>query len=236
MMDQDHDPTDRRRGQRHLRVGIELSSEGAAITSMWVVDQPAIQPYELPRALVAWTLVGGRVVLVESFDDPRILRGIAPPQMIGHHFGVAPAGTLYVSIPFSQVAELTDVRVRLAARADLPTASIDAATVAGLVDAKGVRPIVELGTAQLRAHRDWAGVAKALGLPSHDGRFEIYVDGAGEHRWRLRGPGGAVVAECSRGFATRAQCEEELAWLRANARTMPVTSLDVGSPGTSSTP
>lgn len=224
---------DRRRGLKHLRVGVELSDQGAAITSMWVVDQPVIQHFDIPHTLVAGVWVGGEMVLVEGFEDPRLRRGVYRPGL-GHHFGRTRSGTLYVSIPFEHAFDLNDIRVRVVPRADLPTTAIDADTMMRMVDIEGVAAVVELDTGTLQRHLAWKQVAKELGMPAVTGRFEIYIDKAGEYRWRLRGPGGQIHADSGEGHATRAECERELAWVRANARTTPVASLDVSSPGSSS--
>ena len=225
------DPNDRRRGLKHLRVGIALSDEGSHITSLWVVDQPVIQRDVLRRALVSRVDLPGGTTLVQSFDDPQVLRG-GYRKNEGHHWGRASTGTLYVSVPFTHVEQLEDLHIRLVAREDLGPLATDATTLASRFDEPGLRPRVELRTQDLRGHHDWKGVAERLGVPEPKGRFEIYVDEAGEYRWRLRGPGNQIVADSGEGFETRAQCERELQWVRAHARNAAITSLDV-DPGSS---
>ena len=86
-----------------------------------------------------------------------------------------------------------------------------------------------MSSSDLRAHPDWKSIASKLDIPEPKGRFEIYLDDAEEYRWRLRGPEGQIYADSGEGFDSRAQCERELQWVRANARITPITSLDIKS-------
>lgn len=224
--DPPNDPADRRRGHKHLRVGLEISERGVEITSMWVVDQPAIQHFVIVRELVARVDIGGRLVLVEGFDDPRELRGTYR-KGVGHSHRRSPSGVLYVSIPFVHLTDLGQVRVRVAQRADLPAKTTDAVAVAAAFDDDGAALTADFGSEVLQKHPAWVRVADALGVAVAKGRFEIFTDDDGCHRWRLIGPGDRILAQ-STGHGSRADCERDVQWVRANARTLPVTSPDVG--------
>ena len=59
------------------------------------------------------------------------------------------------------------------------------------------------------------------------GHYEIYVDRAKKYRWRLRRPGGLIVADSGQGYVTRAACEADLRWIIEWGARAPVRSLDL---------
>lgn len=222
------DDGDRRRGLEHLRVGIDIGDGKATIVSVWKVAQPVIQHREVLREIIARIDIAGRLAYLESFDDPRVVRGTYR-KGAGHAYRQAASGTVYVSIPFVQLAELTTLTVRVIRRPKAHAGALDVATAATLVE-HGAHPLIEFGITELRAHRDWIGVAGAAGVTEPVGRFEIYVDVGGEYRWRLRDPRDRIVAVSGEGFRTRAECERELSWVRTHAGSARVTSLDIPAP------
>jgi hypothetical protein len=159
-----------RRGQQHLRVGIELGPDDVRVDRMWVVDQPAVQSSRLAGPIVVRVETGGRTALVQSFPDPRVTRSTASDER-GHHYGRSDSGTLVVSVPFSSADELADVRVSLADTVDVrekPTAPHE---VPAMFDERpaGMGRVLELSSADLRRSRDWDEVATRLGLPGGRG-------------------------------------------------------------------
>ena len=49
-------------------------------------------------------------------------------------------------------------------------------------------------------------------------RFELYRDGAGHWRWRLRVQNGNVVADSGEGYARREDCEHAITLVQASAQ------------------
>ncbi|BCM86546.1 YegP family protein [Methylobacterium indicum] len=56
-------------------------------------------------------------------------------------------------------------------------------------------------------------------------RFELYRDGKGEWRWRLRAENGEVVADSGEGYVRREDCEHGIALVKGatNARVVNMT-------------
>jgi uncharacterized protein YegP (UPF0339 family) len=48
-------------------------------------------------------------------------------------------------------------------------------------------------------------------------RFELYRDGIGQWRWRLRVQNGNVVADSGEGYARREDCEHGIALVKRSA-------------------
>ena len=211
-----------RRGQQHLRVGIEIRPESIRVDRMWVVNQPAVQAGRLAGPILVRVDMAGRTTLVQSFPDPRITRSTASDER-GHHFGVADSGMLVLSVPFTSPAELADVRVMVADLSDIDPATTSPFRLAGLFDerprAMGV--VREISSADLRNSPDWEEVATQLGLTDR-GLFQIYLDVEERYRWRfLRGT--EIVADSGQGYDSREACEADLHWLREHARGAAVT-------------
>ncbi len=72
--------------------------------------------------------------------------------------------------------------------------------------------------------REYAPVADLLDI----GRaaFELYVDRAGEHRWRLRHRNGNILLDSGEGYATRSGARDGIERIRRYAPVAPVRELD----------
>lgn len=229
--EQPREPQGNMRGTRHLRVRLEIGDAGSRVESIWIVDQPVIQHEGLARDLVARIDVAGRMQLVEAFDDPRMHRG-AYRKDIGHSWTRVPTGIVELSIPFVSVVDLAHLGVRIVDRKTAGLTASDVGTIAKWFDAHADVAKVgwQLGRAELQSAPAWAQVAGRLGLAKVTGRFEIYVDAAKRFRWRLRRPDGEIVADSGEGYATRDACEADLRWIRGNAASATIVSLDIEPP------
>jgi len=225
-----HEPPrkDSHRGTRHLRVGLEISARSVTVTSMWVVDQPVVQASRLVGGILARVDVGGRPALVQAFSDPRVTRGVYRRE-VGHSRGIEESGIVYVSVPFTDLRELADVRIRLLDASKSRASVNDVGGVARLFDSlpESMGLVADIDTGSLKKHHDWLNVAQTLGIPAEAGRFEIFVDRDGTHRWRLRRASGEVVAESGQSFASRDACERDIQWVRTHAARARIVSLDV---------
>ncbi len=75
--------------------------------------------------------------------------------------------------------------------------------------------------------RRWLGAtlgglmaAASLGARTDRGSsFEVYRDGKGEWRWRLKAANGKVIADSAEGYKDRADCPRGIALVRAEAPT-----------------
>ena len=56
--------------------------------------------------------------------------------------------------------------------------------------------------------------------------FELYVDRAGDHRWRLVHDNGNVLADCGEGYASRQKARQGLRSVKRNAADAEVVVLD----------
>lgn len=221
------------RGCRHLKVGIEIGAKASHVKSIWVVDQPAVQHTHLTGPIYVRIDVAGKPVLLQAFPDPRICRGVNRPKLGGHYFHMLDSALLHVTIPFDDERELTEVRVRIVDATPAKVAPTDHRGVLHLFDKPPVQAIVltDIGIDVLRKHLDFVKVAKTLGWIVHPGSFEVFTDRDGGFRWRLRRMDDAVMAESAQAFATRAACEEDIRWVKANAAASPITSHDLPGGG-----
>jgi uncharacterized protein YegP (UPF0339 family) len=224
-----NDGHDNRRGTRHLRVGVSIQPRSVRVVSMWVVDQPVIQRTRLTKPILVRVDLAGEPVLVEAFDDPRVSRSTFR-EGAGHFYTVEDTGVVYISVPFTDVRQLSDVRIRMTDASKTRLASTEADDLVYAIDdpPRSMRTLGEILSPTLQTHNDWPKVARQLGMPSEPGRFEIYVDRAGKYRWRLRRPDGEIVASSGQGYRTRDACEADLLWIRTHITTTPVVSLDLG--------
>lgn len=222
------------RGARHLRVGIELHARSARVYAIWVVEQPSVQVVLRGQPLLVRIDLAGKPVLVQALADPRVTRGVYQKEL-GHSWGTAENGVLFVEVPFFDLPQLRDLRIRVLNVAKTPTGEVDPDALAALFDRPppDAQLAVDLDAATLMRHPDWVKVSGALGVPLAAGRFEVYVDKAGEYRWRLL-RGREIVADSGEGYATRGACEADLRWLRANAASASVAALD--APGSTPPP
>jgi uncharacterized protein YegP (UPF0339 family) len=218
------------RGTQHLRVGIEIRRESTRVVSIWVVDQPAVQFDRIRGPVFARVDVGTAPVLVEGFADPRVTRSTYR-EKVGHHFGVAPAGIVHVSVPFTDVRELAELRIRVIDATTAQPSGGDPKSVTGIFDSPppSMHVIADVPAATLRHHPDWVKVAETIGLPVRPGCFEVYRAADGRYRWRLRRANGDVVAESAAAYPTREGCDADIGWVRANAEAIDVTGADSGS-------
>ncbi len=217
-------------GTRHLRVGLEIGAKSIQVTSLWLVEQPAIQGPVLPRDLLTQVLVVGQEAFVESFDDPRVARGVYRKNE-GHSYLTSDTGVFYVSVPFSSVEVLRSLVIQTVpmTNVQLPTRSTAAYRALFRDPPAQMRPLYEITAEDIQRHRDWPKVAKKLGLDVPAGRFEIYIDRKKEYRWRLRRSDGEIMADSGEGYNTREQCEEDLRWVRRHAAEVPIVFLTPNS-------
>jgi hypothetical protein len=57
-------------------------------------------------------------------------------------------------------------------------------------------------------------------------RFEVYVDEADEHRWRLVHDNGNVLADSGEGYASRQKCRQGIESVKRNAPEAEVIDVD----------
>jgi uncharacterized protein len=55
-------------------------------------------------------------------------------------------------------------------------------------------------------------------------QFELYRDGNGEWRWRLKAANGQVVATSGEGYVARSDAEHGIELVKRNAASAPITS------------
>jgi uncharacterized protein YegP (UPF0339 family) len=218
------------RGERRIRVALEVGPRSVGVAGMWPLESPAVQRPTLDGTHVAQVTVGGATVLLQSFDDPRIVRGIAPPGEVGHSFGMQDRALVHVDVPLPAESLPGEIAIRLSDLTKVTRRPTDPDALEGLLERppRAARLVAEVTAAQLAEHPDWA----TLGLPGvppipPTGEFEIYVDRAGRYRWRLRRPDGKIVADSGQGYRDREECESDLRWIREQGAGAPVRSLDL---------
>ena len=208
---------DSHRGLQQLRVGVEIQGTTLRLTSIWSVDQPAVQAQRLIDPIVARVDLNGEPILVEAFADPRIIRGKYRPEL-GHSYRSEKTGLIHVSVPFTDFAELANVQIRLLDTTNVEIKEIDPASVATLFDRQPTAVLGKIDSADLVKHPDWFKLIADFGLGS--GGFEIIAVGE-ETRWLLRGPAGKIITE-SRNYDSRELCEADIRWLQKQAALLPV--------------
>jgi uncharacterized protein YegP (UPF0339 family) len=57
-------------------------------------------------------------------------------------------------------------------------------------------------------------------------RFEVYVDEADEHRWRLVHDNGNILADSGEGYASRQKCRQGIESVKRNAPEAEVVDVD----------
>lgn len=219
---------DNRKGTRHLRVGIELRSRFVRVVSVWIVDQPVIQRAQLTKPLLARVDLSGKPILLEAFDDPRMLRGTFK-EGAGHSYIVEDSGVINVSVPFTDARQLFDMRIRVIDTSKAKFASSIAADLMRVLDElpRSMQIIGEIDSATLVTNKDWPEVARHLNMSFDTGRFEIFMDRQGKYRWRLRRPDGEIVASSNQGFGDRNACEADIRWIRTNVASAQIVLLDL---------
>jgi uncharacterized protein YegP (UPF0339 family) len=179
---------------------------------------------------VARVQVDGRTVLLQSFDDPLLVRGIAPPGETGHSFSRRDRAVVHIDVPITEGQPVGDIAIRLVDLSKVPRRPTDPAAVDELLVRMphAARVVASVSQADLITQPSWP----TLGLPGAPaepvgGRFEIYVDRAGKYRWRLRRPDGELVADSGQGYADRGALEADLRWIREHGLSAPVHPLDL---------
>lgn len=154
------------RGDRRLRVALELDDDGARVVSTWVVEGPAVQRAALAGSHAVRVEVDGEVTLVEAFDDPRVARGTPSGKEGGHSFRREPVGRIDVDVPLSAGASVGEVTIDVREIAELDAAPTEPAELARLFDEPpaGMRRHAVIGLADLRRSPGFAAVAPRLGL------------------------------------------------------------------------
>jgi uncharacterized protein YegP (UPF0339 family) len=221
------------RGERRIRVALEIKPRSARVAGIWPLEGPAVQRPALDGTHVAQVLLAGATVLIQSFDDPLLVRGVAPPGELGHSYARAGSALINVDVPLPQGDLPGEIAIRIVDLSKLSRRPTDPEGVQALLDAqpRQARTLAEVNAAQLVEHPDWATLG-LRGVPSIPpaGGFEIYLDRASRFRWRLRRPDGQIVADSSQGYNDRAACEADLRWIREHGATASIRSLDLLNP------
>lgn len=215
------------RGPRHLVVGLSVRPRSVLVTSV------AVAPGRPPQLLAAghpWLTAvtrGREVVHLSRVPDPFLQRSVRLERTGPHHVSTSTEGRAVIAVPFGSVTDLTRSTLHLL---DLGVSRV-AADPKSLSDELHRRLRADSGIRSvdfeaIAASPHWATVGPRLGLAVDPGRFEIYQDKAGLWRWRIRRAGGQVVGASSDSFATRAEAEAEVTWIRRHAGDSPTTSLD----------
>src|SRR6266581_88859 len=101
------------RGQRRIRVALDIGERSTRVTGLWMVDGPAVQRSTLDGTHVAQVIVGGVTVLLQSFDDPLVLRGIARPGEVGHSYSTSEHATVHVDVPLPEGELPGEITIRI---------------------------------------------------------------------------------------------------------------------------
>lgn len=211
-------------GTRHLRVGLEISDRAVKITSIRMVEEPALQLPVLSRNMAARIDIAGAPAIIESFDDPRIAVGVYH-QGEGHAYVQRATGHAHISIPFTSIDDLLSLQVRVAVVNNF-LEQYDYDHLVRFFEKPPAKAAVRsFSIEDLRAHPHWGVLFGDVDVRAQAGRFEIYVDKAKEYRWRLRRPDGEIVADSGEGYKTQRECENDLQWIRGNASKVPVVFL-----------
>lgn len=209
---------------------LDVGARSTRVAALWIVDGPAVQRPALSGTHIARIDVDGQTVLLRSFEDPRVVRSIAPSNGHGHRYSMEDRGSIVVDVPLPADRAVSDVRIRIADFGSVRSRPTDPTALAELFDSKirGLRLVASIGMPELAVHPEWEAIATALGFPAvTTGGFEIYVDRAGRYRWRLRRPDGLIVADSGQGYRKRSACEADLLWIRSFGLQSPIRSLDL---------
>lgn len=218
------------RGVRRIRVALEVGPRSVRVAGMWPLDGPAVQRPALDGTHVAQVMVGGETTLLQTFDDPLLVRGIAGRDTPEHSYAHVEQALVHVDIPIPAESLRGDIAIRIVDLSKLAHRPIEPAQLRQVLDAapNAMRIVANVTMAELAAHPDWA----STGLPGSSsvgsiGSFELYLDRAGMYRWRLRRPGGQIVADSGQGFRNRVDCEAELRWIKEHGLYAPVRPMDL---------
>jgi uncharacterized protein YegP (UPF0339 family) len=211
-----------------MRVALEIGARSARVAGLWWLDGPAVQRPALEGTFVAQVAVGGVTSLLQSFDDPLLVRGSSRPEIPGHAYQRSESAVVHIDVPLAADALPGDIAITIFDFSKVARRPIEPDLVQKMLDAppEALRRVAVITTAELAAHADLTSLGLPGGTSSADS-FEIYVDKAGQYRWRLRRPDGQIVADSGQGYARRADCEADLRWIRDNAGRVPIRSTDI---------
>jgi hypothetical protein len=156
------------RGDRRIRVGLEIDERSARPVSMWVLDGPAVQRPSLGGSYVVRVEVSGRLELLQSVDNPRLMRSIPRPGQVDHHFGMKDRATIYVDVPIRSGEPLSDVSISVTDLSDLDDRPTSPTAMEQMLDVDKPREMRSLSTVtldDLRALPDWEAVAHEVEQP-----------------------------------------------------------------------
>lgn len=156
-----------RRGRR-IRVGLEVDESSVHAVSMWVLDGPAIQRPSLGGSHVVRVEVSGRLELLQSVDNPRLMRSIARPGRVDHHFGMKDKATIYVDVPIRNDEPLSELSISITDLSELGDRPTSPTAMEQMLDVDRPREMRSLSTVtldDLRALPDWEAVAHELEQP-----------------------------------------------------------------------
>jgi uncharacterized protein YegP (UPF0339 family) len=217
-----------KRGERRLRVAIEVHARAVRVVGLSLIAGPAVQRPSLEEPWIAQVVVAGHEALLQAFADPLLVRGARPRDGGGHRFERRDQGLVHVDVPLPADTIPKSMMIRLVDLSKVGSRAVDPAGVSALLGAvtPAGRTVGELGPADLARHSDWAALGLPAVLDAPGKGFEIYLDHAGVYRWRLRRPDGEIVADSRQGYRTRAACEADLRWIKQHAAVVPTRSLD----------
>ena len=184
------------RGARRLRVTLEIGRRSVRVQGLVSLDGPAVQRPTLDGTHVAQVTMDGKTILLQSFDDPFLVRGSARPEKPGHSYARKNRALVHVDVPVPAGGPRGEIAIRIVDVSKVPRRPTDPERLERLFDSapKALRTVVRVTGAELAAHPDWATAGLPGGLrTSVAGWFELYVDRAGRYRWRLRRPDGQIV-------------------------------------------
>ena len=218
------------RGARHLRVTLVVEPDVLKVDGLQVVDGPAVQRPVLDGAHLALVSLAGAAALLVSFDDPLVVRGASRREQAGHRFDRTDQGRVVVDVPLPADGLPGDIAIRVVDLAKAPkhptTPESLAKWLADAGDAMRTTGVVTM--ADLVRHPAWTTTGlPGTATPLPVGHYELYVDRAGQYRWRLRRPDGEIVADSGQGYRDRAACEADLRWIREHAGAVEVRALDL---------
>jgi len=214
-------------GARQLRVGLIVRARSLVVQSVALAPGRPARNVAAGLPWLAAVTRGDDVSYVTRLPDPFSRRSVRLDVTGPHHFGESEEGYAVVALPFDTLTDLLRSQISLV---DLggETGALDADELAREYRERSARGdfVRSVGYAEIAATRHWAQIGPMLGIEAPPGRFEIYRDHADMWRWRLRAAGGSIVAASSDSFASRADAEAEVTWLRRHTANSPTAPAD----------
>jgi hypothetical protein len=154
------------RGDRRIRVGLEITENQVSLAEMWTLDGPAVQRPSLVGTHIVRVDVNGRVALMQSLDNPLLTRGIAKPDEVGHSYATLDRTTVYVDVPIWREEIVDEVMIRIADLSRVRDRPTDPPALAEIFDRPpgGMRVIASISLAEMTSHDDWTAVARDFHL------------------------------------------------------------------------